>query len=128
MATNGATCTGGKTYLVAGGSIDKDTGAVQLYEALSADLTHWKHRGVLHQEPGNIECPLFFKIKDKWVLVVSIHGMAKYHTGAFDPVAGTFKSEASGSIDESGDFYAPNTFEDDQGRRILIDRPGRAAG
>ena len=115
---------GGKTYLVTGGMLDQKTGCVQLYEARNAELTHWKRRGTLHQEPGDIECPLFFKLKsnglEKWVLVISIHGHAAYHTGTFDSAAGTFTSEASGMIDQSDQFYAPNSFEDDQGRRILI--------
>jgi beta-fructofuranosidase len=111
---------GGKTFLVTGGMLDEKVGCVQLYEAENAELTQWKHRGTMHQEPGDIECPLFFKLKDKWVLILSIHGHAAYHTGTFDPAAGTFKSEASGLIDQSDQFYAPNTFQDDKGRRILI--------
>jgi beta-fructofuranosidase len=115
---------GGRTFLVTGGMLDDKMGCVQLYEAENAELTKWKRRGTMHQEPGDIECPLFFKLKseglEKWVLVPSIHGHAAYHTGTFDAAAGTFKSEASGMIDESDQFYAPNTFEDDKGRRILI--------
>jgi sucrose-6-phosphate hydrolase SacC (GH32 family) len=110
----------GRTFMVTGGMLDQRTGCVQLYEAVTPDLSQWKRRGTLHQEPGDIECPLFFKLQDKWVLVLSIHGHAAYHTGTFDPDAGTFKSEASGMIDASDQFYAPNTFQDDNGRRILI--------
>jgi beta-fructofuranosidase len=110
----------GRTFMVTGGMLDEKTGCVQLYEAVTPDLSQWKHRGTMHREPGDIECPLFFKLQDKWVLVLSIHGHAAYHTGTFDPDAGTFKGAASGLIDASDQFYAPNTFEDDNGRRILI--------
>lgn len=121
---------GDKTYLVTGGMLDAKTGCVQLYEATSPDLSQWKRRGVLHQEAGDIECPLFFKLQDKWVLVISTQGHAKYHTGRFDADTGKFTSEKSAWLDESDQFYAPNTLQDVDGRRIVFGwvrgwKPGR---
>lgn len=111
---------GDKTYLVTGGMLDKTEGCVELYEADGGDLTKWKRRGTLHQEAGDIECPLFFKLGQKWVLIISIHGRVKYLTGTFDPAAGKFKKEVADWVDDSEQFYAPNTLLDAKGNRILI--------
>jgi beta-fructofuranosidase len=116
----------GRTYMVHGGNLNKAKGGqavVSLYEAENAELTKWKYRSILFQHPDpkvvNIECPLFFSIGDKFVLITSPHRACDYFVGTFDSVAGKFKSEQSGMVDYSDQFYAPNTLVDDKGRRIL---------
>jgi beta-fructofuranosidase len=111
---------GTRTFMVVGGSVDKQHGCVMLYQANDAQLTHWVRQSLLHQESGNIECPLFFQLKDKWVLVFSINNRAKYHVGAFNADTGTFISEQQGWIDHGQAFYAPQAFEDGHGQMILI--------
>jgi len=117
---------GNATYLVCGGNLNHAKGGqavVLLYQALRPDLLQWKFRGVLFTHPDaavkNIECPNFFKLGDRWVLVISPHGKVEYFTGDFDSIAGKFIAHQRGLMDQSGDFYAPNCFEDPQGRRIL---------
>ena len=117
---------GAATYLVLGGNLNRAQGGqavVLLYEALSGDLFQWKYRGVLFTHPDksvkNIECPNFFKLGDHWVLLISPHGKVEYFTGDFDSVAGKFNSRQRGLMDQSGDYYAPNSMEDPQGRRVL---------
>jgi beta-fructofuranosidase len=96
---------------------------VSLYEAENPELTKWKYRSILFQHPDpkvvNIECPLFFPMNDKFVLITSPHRACDYFVGTFDPVAGKFTSEHSGMVDYRDQFYAPNTLVDDKGRRIL---------
>jgi beta-fructofuranosidase len=116
----------GRTYMVHGGNLNKAKGGqavVSLYEAENPELTKWKYRSILFQHPDpkvvNIECPLFFPMNDKFVLITSPHRACDYFVGTFDPVAGKFTSEHSGMVDYRDQFYAPNTLVDDKGRRIL---------
>jgi beta-fructofuranosidase len=117
---------GGKTYLVCGGNLNQARGGqavVLLYEATNGGLTGWKYRGVLFTHPDaavkNIECPNFFKLAGRWVLIISPHGLVEYFTGGFDAVAGRFTFQKRGLMDASRNYYAPNGLEDPQGRRIL---------
>lgn len=109
-------------YMVLGAEVDKK-GTVLLY--YSPDQFHWKFRHILLQtekEEENIwECPNYFKLKDKSVLVVSPNGMPRYWVGR-EKADHCFVPEREGIIDHSGweGFYAPNSFEDPQGRRIMI--------
>jgi beta-fructofuranosidase len=116
----------GRTYMVHGGNLNKAKGGqavVSLYEAENPELTKWKYKSILFQHPDpkvvNIECPLFFSLDDKFVLITSPHRACDYFVGTFDPAAGKFTSEHSGMLDYSGQFYAPNTCLDPKGRRIL---------
>jgi sucrose-6-phosphate hydrolase SacC (GH32 family) len=117
---------GARTFLVCGGNLNQGKGGqavVLLYEATDGELTAWKYRGVLFTHPDaevkNIECPLFFKLGDRWVLIVSPHRRVEYFTGRFDADAGKFLADQRGLMDHSGDYYAPNCMEDPQGRRVL---------
>jgi sucrose-6-phosphate hydrolase SacC (GH32 family) len=116
----------GRTYMVHGGNLNKAKGGqavVSLYEAENPELTKWKYRGILFQHPDpkvvNIECPLFFPLDGKFVLITSPHRACDYFVGTFDPAAGKFSSEQTGMLDYSDQFYAPNTCVDERGQRIL---------
>lgn len=117
---------GGTTYLVCGGNLNRGAGGqavVLLYEATSGELTQWNYRGVLFTHPDaavkNIECPNFFRVGGRWVLIVSPHGLVEYFTGDFDRAAGRFVAKSRGWMDASRNYYAPNSMEDPQGRRVL---------
>ena len=116
----------GKVFMVLGGNLNRAKGGqavVTLYEAGNGHLTNWTYRGVLwtHPDPTvkNIECPNFFKLGDRWVLILSPHRKVEYFTGTFDPAAGKFTATQSGLMDHADDYYAPNSMEDPEGRRIL---------
>lgn len=116
----------GKTYMVHGGNLNKAKGGqaiVSLYEAQNPELTQWKYKSILFQHPDpkvvNIECPNFFSLGEKFVLITSPHRACDYFIGTFDPEAGKFNVESSGMLDHSSQFYAPNCLLDGQGRRIL---------
>ncbi|MBU6398986.1 MAG: glycoside hydrolase family 32 protein [Verrucomicrobia bacterium] len=115
----------GKTYLVLGGNLNHGKGGqavVNLYEARNAELTQWKYLGVLFRHPdpkvADIECPNFFQLGDRWVLIVSPYGPVQYFIGDFDVAAHRFVPERRGVLDYSPNYYAPNGLEHPRGRRI----------
>ena len=115
----------GKTHLVCGGNLNKNAGgqaAVLVYRAENAELTQWKYLGVLYEERDpkvkNIECPLFFPLQDKWVLITSPHGAVQYYVGELDEQAMKFTPERQGIVDH-GSFYAPNVMIDPKGRALM---------
>jgi sucrose-6-phosphate hydrolase SacC (GH32 family) len=114
-----------KTYMVLGGNLNASKGGravVNVYRAENVDLTRWKYLGVLFQHPDkdvkNIECPNFFQLGKKWVLIVSQGKPVHYFTGSLDAKAMKFRAEHRGVMDW-GDYYAPNCLKDAKGRRIL---------
>jgi sucrose-6-phosphate hydrolase SacC (GH32 family) len=116
---------GGKTCMVLGGNLNANKGGqavVNVYEAENDDLTKWKYPGVLFQHPdkgvANIECPLFFPLGGKWVLVVSQGKPVQWFVGSLDEKTLRFTAETRGAADY-GDYYAPNCLEDAKGRRVL---------
>jgi beta-fructofuranosidase len=114
---------GKKTFLVAGGHLQKEGhAAVNIYEAQNSDLTKWVYRGVLFELPDpktpTAECPNFFKLDDRWVLFVSPYGHVQYFVGDFDAATCRFHARTNGTVD-FGSFYAPNTMQLADGRRIV---------
>ena len=116
----------GRAFMVLGGNLNRAKGGqavVLLYEASNKDLTSWRYHGVLftHPDPqvGNIECPNFFPLDGKFVLIVSPHGKVQYFVGDFDLKTFKFTPQKRGLIDASGTFYAPNCMLDPKGRRIM---------
>jgi beta-fructofuranosidase len=116
---------GGRTYLVCGGNLNASQGGqavVNVYQAENDDLTAWKYLGVLFTHPDkdvkNIECPLFFPLEGKWVLIVSQGRPVHYFVGELDSKTMRFKAKKRGVMDH-GSFYAPNCMADAKGRRVL---------
>jgi beta-fructofuranosidase len=64
------------------------------------------------------ECPDFFAIGDKHVLIYSTEYITYWETGSFDRRELRFHSRRRGSLDH-GAYYAPKTMLDGQGRRLL---------
>jgi len=114
--------TRGQTFLVAGGHLAKAGDAVvNIYEAQNAGLTEWKYRGVLFHVPDapTAECPNFFKLGNEWVLLVSPYGKVKYFAGDFDAGTCRFQARTNGFLDYGSSFYAPNTMQVPDGRRLV---------
>jgi beta-fructofuranosidase len=61
-------------------------------------------------------------VGDKYVLIYSPHGKVEYYTGTMDFDNVKFTPEYHGIIDNGGEwnYYAPNTLQKDDGRRILF--------
>jgi len=114
----------GGDYMVLGGNLNKAKGGeaiVALYKAKDSSLEKWEYLGILFKHPDptvvNIECPNFFEVDGKWVLIVSPHRRVEYFVGTFD--GRRFTHETQGLMDHSDNYYAPNCTTDGKGRRIL---------
>ena len=109
-------------YMVLGGEVD-GRGSVLLYH--SPDRFHWEFCHILYRssrpEERFYECPNYFFLDGKAVLVVSPDDQPRYWIGTQGP-GHVFCPEQTGIIDHSGwdGFYAPNSFTDPRGRRIMI--------
>lgn len=112
---------GTNTFLVTGGHMAHDgDAAVNIYQAVNSAFTKWKRRGVLYHIPGapTAECPNFFELGNQWVLIVSPYGSVQYFVGDFDETTCQFHPHTSGLLDYSSSFYAPNTMQIPDGRRL----------
>jgi beta-fructofuranosidase len=132
---------GDEWRLLAGSGFKGRGGTVLLYR--STDLHHWDFLGPLCTGMGERcfqwECPAFFPLGGKHVLIVSplyhdapgLRGMVEYAVGNYRD--NHFEPGQWRPVDLGGPtvFYAPNTFEDPHGRRILwgwimADRPAES--
>lgn len=110
------------------------TGQILLYK--SQDVIHWEFVSILaynHKKMGKVwECPDFFLLDGKQVLMVSPQEMEsdgyEYHPGyntiaflgSYDRENYKFIEELNHAIDYGIDFYAPQTIQSFDGRRIMI--------
>jgi beta-fructofuranosidase len=107
----------------------KKGGCVLLYR--SKDLRNWESLHELASQPwtekesinpvesGEMwECPDFFPLGKKHVLLYSTAGKVVWESGEFDPKELKFHSERRGILDH-GAYYAQKTQLDAQGNRIL---------
>ncbi|SDN82142.1 glycoside hydrolase family 32 protein [Halobacillus aidingensis] len=128
----------GSYFMVVGAQTEDLKGAVALLR--SENLYEWNHVGVLAgggegrlSEFGYMfECPDLFDLGGEDVLVFSPQGLeaegmkyqnvyqAGYVVGAFDSQNGSYEHGDFYELDHGFDFYAPQTTEDEQGRRILF--------
>ena len=122
-----------KYYMVVGASRN-NRGLALIYE--SADLYHWNFLNVLAESRGEWgfmwECPDFYHLEEKYVLMVSPQEMEakerEFHSGNNSVfLIGTyckcnykFNREKIQNVDYGLDFYAPQTMQTEDGRRILI--------
>ena len=117
----------GKYYMVLGARTLEDKGEVLVLE--SADKLHWKHINTL-TTPETFgymwECPDLFCIEGQWYLAVSPQGIPCqniYGCGYF-AVYGDWRTSCTlgefHEMDAGFDYYAPQSFVDETGRRIQI--------
>ncbi|MEL6527828.1 MAG: glycoside hydrolase family 32 protein, partial [Chloroflexota bacterium] len=99
-------------------------GAEHVLLYASDDLYQWEYIDILfsseNQNDHVYECPNFFKLGNKWVLMVSV--MEELHVDVFVGLfwQNHFIPETHTRIGKDGSFFAPLTFEDDHHRRIMI--------
>lgn len=104
-------------------------GAVLLYR--SKDTRWWEYLHPLAEGTWNgqmvsnpvasgemWECPDFFPLGDKHVLIYSTEHHVYWHVGSFDKRELRFHSERTGLLD-CGAYYAPKSMLDGKNRRIL---------
>ena len=122
-------------YLIVGNKDNQQIGQVVLCS--SKDLKEWKFETILaSNETGKIgtmwECPDFFPLGDKRVLICSPQNMkaekyefhnghnSVYFVGDYDSETHRFVKKEPHPLDYGMDFYAPQTTELPDGRRIMI--------
>jgi sucrose-6-phosphate hydrolase SacC (GH32 family) len=102
------------------GSGHNGHGRAQLYS--SADLRSWQYVGVLAEGDGSTggmwECPNFFPLGGKWVLLVSANATDYAYVGTYD--GRRFTSEKVTRLDAGPDLYAAQHYRDDKGRDLLV--------
>ena len=113
----------------------KGFGKLLLFKSM--DTEHWEFVSVAlsgeDMELGSLwECPDYFKLGDREVILISTVNAnprgAKFHnkfsavwiTGKFDLQKGIFIAEKWDQLDDGTDFYAPQTTNGLNGKRIMI--------
>ena len=120
---------GDEYHMALGGRRKDNHGAVLFYD--SQNLKSWEFDRELTTEEAfgyMWECPDFFELSGKRILSVSPQGLTReenrfqniYQSGYFILQDEDVKAENFREWDMGFDFYAPQTFEDPNGRRILI--------
>lgn len=112
-------------YLVCGAQKDNLAKAL-LYRSLN--LKDWEYINVLAESRGELghmwECPDFYQIEDKYVLMFSPIGLHErttiYLVGDMDYATGKFNYSNIGEIDWGLDYYAPQSFLDGKDRRLIV--------
>ncbi len=113
--------------LILGSGFDKRSGAILLYS--SSDLRQWTylhpliegsptvHTDVNPVDSGKMwECPDFFQLGGKHVLIISTMGKVRWKVGTY--TGQRFIAEKEGVVDW-GSYYAAKTMLDAGGNRIL---------
>lgn len=116
------------------GMKDGDFGQIGYYQ--SEDLRQWNYRGVMAEAKPGIgymwECPDFFSLEDKRVLICSPMGMEAdgynnlnfhqngYMVGDLDKETCRFSFDKFVELDYGHDFYACQTFDAEDGRKVAI--------
>ena len=121
----------GRWYMVVGGCIGSATsdgdGRIFLYE--SDDLYNWKYKGNVLESNGKLgtmmECPDMFELNGKWVVTCSPmnhpdYNKSLYCVGTMDFENCIYTIEKVGNMDVGFDYYAPQSFTDKDGNRILV--------
>jgi len=116
-------------YMVLGSGIENQGGAVLLYR--SRDLRSWEFMHTLAMRNNNgagafdpfnprevWECPEFFALGNRHVLIFSTGGKAYWQSGILDLETMHFHPEQAGILDY-GSYYAPKTQLDKFGNRII---------
>lgn len=116
-------------YVGVGSGFPQVGGAVLLYR--SKDTQNWEYLHPLAQGVWNgesfsnpvpsgemWECPDFFPLGSKHVLLYSTEHRTCWEVGTFDKTDLRFHSEGKGLLDH-GAYYAPRSLADGNGRRLL---------
>lgn len=116
------------------GSKTKD-GDGQLVEYTSEDGINWKYEKIIiknNQRFGNMwECPDYFELDGKQIVITSPQDMLpeelEFHNGngtlcviGHLDEEGNYQEETCQAVDYGIDFYAPQTIETPDGRRVMI--------
>ncbi|HUS81382.1 MAG TPA: glycoside hydrolase family 32 protein, partial [Armatimonadota bacterium] len=109
-------------YMIIGAGVEGVGGRALLYR--SPELVEWEYlhplcEGAVGVSGDMWECPDFFPLSGRHVLLVSAQGEQLYMVGDYDARAHRFEPERSGRIGGGVCYYAGKSFADGSGRRIL---------
>lgn len=119
-------------YMVLGARDNQDTGCILIYRSL--DLENWQYAySISTKTPLGYmwECPDLFEVNGQKILICCPQGVetqgcdyANVHSCTWMRIDGSMEDgihvEDIHMFDRGFDFYAPQSFQDEQGRRILI--------
>lgn len=120
-------------FMVLGGRNKESEGCVLIYE--SSDKINWKYLNTIksNKNMGYMwECPDIFYLDDKKILLTCPQGMplngediVNIHQCGYFIINGDIKNQSYDisdfhTLDWGFDFYAPQSFVDSKGRRILL--------
>lgn len=124
----------GRYYMVAGNRSSDGSGQIALFYADRLD--EWKYSGILDRSENKCgkmwECPDFYPLGGKQVLMISPQEMEaeglEFHNGSntaflignYEKEMLRFSREAIQNVDYGLDFYAPQTMQTEDGRRVMI--------
>ncbi|MFT3875044.1 MAG: glycoside hydrolase family 32 protein [Propioniciclava sp.] len=110
-------------------------GVGQIWLYTSADMVRWAFDRVLFEDPdpraGMLECPDLFPLGDRWVLIYSAMSLpadgyrtrnghnSGYVVGTWAPGEDFVPLTGFSPMDWGHQFYAPQTFEAPDGRRVV---------
>lgn len=126
---------GNNWWMIVGAQTRERKGAIALYS--SSDLLNWKYENILYdQQLGNMcECPDLFSVNDETDILLccpqvrseqedgltDISSYSAFIPGKFDGKEKKFLPKGSLELLDYGfDFYAPQSFSDHKGRRIMV--------
>ena len=120
-------------YMVFGACSVENRGQVWLYT--SKDMRDWEFDRILFEDPDPnvfmLECPDMYPLNDKWVIAYCPMGLipngyehrnvhnAGYVTGSWAPGEDFVQETEYATADWGHNYYAPQTFEAPDGRRIV---------
>lgn len=127
---------GGTYYMLVGGETREHDGAIALFE--SQDAQAFSYKGIVEtsfKALGSMwECPNYFEEGNQGIFLFSPQGIeykdkytfnnvfsVVYAVGSpIDPDGLSYNAGEYRELDKGFDFYAPQTYQDERGRRILI--------
>ena len=129
----------GRTFMALGAATAEQAN-VALFETEDPGLVDWRYRGLIYSRPRRemrfCECPNFFPLGDKFVLLLSPYRPVEYTVGDFDPDTPAFLPDTHGILDpgvsrldhrgsvtanaENANYYATNILYDADGNCILF--------
>lgn len=121
-------------YAVVGSRSSDNSGQIALFS--SKNLKEWEFQNIVERCNNQYglmwECPDFFALDGKQILLVSPQDMlaeglefhsgngTMYLVGSYEKEGYRFHRERVAAIDYGLDFYAPQTLETSDGRRIMV--------
>ena len=95
-----------------------------IYEATDQSMLKWQPRGELWSAPGGEmkypECPNFFPLDGRHVLLLSPFGPVQARVGRFDVSKLTFEVEHRQMMEPTKTFYGTNVLSGPAGRTVLL--------